>query len=240
MRKSLLFFAFIFISLYGYPQFSLSIDGEEAFNGDVFNFYPEENDMSFVLTNTSDSDINVACTVVSIANNSDGGDVQFCWGLCYTTILVGDVFPPGGFETVASGESTAAFGNHFENMGGGDNTDEDIVYVFKFYSQSDSGEIDIDSIKEITYVYHHTTSIEDMNHLDFSIFPTDVTSSFHIVSQEPLNGKIITTEGKTIKEFSIKEGANSIDTTVLANQLYYILLSNKSGQTGLSKIIVQH
>ena len=239
MKKSLLFLISFFITLVSFSQFSLSINGADATDGDVYTFNTTgaEAEMLFVLTNTHTEDINVKVTVEDIVNNADGNNVQFCWGVCATAVSVGSSLPPAP-ETLAPGVSTHPDLNHFENFDTGDDSNVPVSYVFKFYEVDTEGD-EIGTPITVTYVYDSTyTSVEDLNEVSYALYPSVVTDSFSLEVQEKVTAIILNTSGQIVKEFTVDAGNHTIDVATLASQLYYVTLVNTKGQKSLTKILI--
>ncbi len=240
MKKSLLFLLAFFVTFLSFSQFTLNINGAEATDGDVFTFNTTgaTADMLFVLTNTNESDdINVSVIVEEIINNSAGDNVQFCWGVCYESIAVGTQLPPAP-ETLAPGASTHPDLNHFINNYTGDDTEAPVSYTFKFREVDDGGN-EMGTPITITYVYDSTyTSVADINQVSFELYPTIVTDYFTLEIEEEVNIAILNMNGKIVKEFTVDAGKHAVDVSILANQLYYVILTNKQGQKSLTKTLI--
>jgi hypothetical protein len=238
MKKTILLVTILFISIFSYGQFSLKINDVVVVDGYSFNYYTtgSEADITFVLTNEADTDINVVCTVESITNNVAGDNLQFCWGLCYTTIAEGNQYPSAP-EVLAPGASTAPAGNHFENSDLGDDPDSPVVYVFKFHEVDTEGELTGDPIT-ITYTYDISLSVEDESIISYKLFPTTTDENFTLVVEESVTGTIVNTNGQVVKTFVAETGSNTINVAELANQMYYVVLTNTNGKKSLTKIII--
>jgi len=238
MKKTLLLTITLFITIFSYGQFSLEINDEAAVDGAEFSYFVtgSEADIKFVLTNEGDTDIAVACTIESITNNVDGDNLQFCWGVCYTTIAVGNQYPSTP-EILAPGASTAPVGNHFENMDLGDDTNSPVIYVFKFHQVDEEGGVTGEPIT-ITYIYDISLSIEDEAMVSYELFPTVTDTYFTLSLEEAVTGTILNTNGQVIKTFTAIAGSNTINVSELANQMYYVVLTNNNGQKALTKVII--
>ncbi len=220
----------------------MTINDAVAVDGDEYAFYitGSEADIEFVLTNESDTDINVACTVESVTNNTDGDNTQFCWEVCYTSpVVAGNQYhPPSGPQLLTPGSSTAPAGNHFVNLDTGDDPDSPVIYVFKFHQVDGDGEVTGDPIT-ITYIYDITLAVEDIDDVSYKLYPNVTNNSFTLELEENVIGTIINTNGKVVKEFTALAGINTIDVSNLTSQLYYVVLTNNKAQKSLSKLLIK-
>ncbi len=173
--KTILSIILFSISIISFAQISLSIDGEEATDGQVFTYNHlggSAADMVFVVTNEGSSETYANVEIIEINNNDAGTNLQFCWNLCYTEIHEGNVFPSNP-EQLNPGESTAPVGNHFVNEYEGDNPDEPVSYVFNFQEVTESGEINGNTIT-VTYKYDPNAGIDDEIFSNTRIYPVPV------------------------------------------------------------------
>ena len=242
MKKSLLFLLTFFVTFLSFSQFSLTINGGEAVDGDIFTFNTTgaEADMLFVLTNTNATeDINVKVTVTDMVNATGNADhVQFCWGVCATTISIGTNLPPVP-ETLAPGESTHPSLNHFENFYTGDDANVPVSYTFKFYEVDGSGN-EIGTPIAVTYIYDADwIAIENFTQVPYKLYPSVTTDSFTLEVQEKITATVLNTNGQIVQEFTVDTGTHTVDVSTLTSQLYYVVLANAQGQKSLTKIIIK-
>jgi len=244
MKKTLLFLILFFISLIGFSQFSLTMNGNTANDGDVFTFssldYAEAS-LEFVVTNNNATNaINMLIESVAITN-TNGANMELCFGSCYPGITQGNSYPRNSSGvlpvTLAVGASSAPHGNHFSNTAAGGNPDQPVTYLFKFYEVNAAG-TQIGTPIQITYVYDATASVEDYNEISYKLFPTLVIDSFYFNTAESVDISILTTQGKQVKQLSLLSGSHTIDVSELSRQLYYVLIRNQQGKRALSKIFI--
>ncbi len=240
MLKKLFFLLAYTFSIYGFSQFTLAIDGNNVADGTILNYTGlgvPAGDFEFIVTNTATMPINVTMTLESVTNNSAGSNLQFCWNLCYTTILVNSSYPANS-ETLAVGASTAPHGNHFENSHLGDDTTAIVEYVLRYHEVDASGN-EIGTPIRITYRYNPNAAISDFDLVEYELFPNVVDSNFTLNVKENVSGTIVNSSGQVIKEFIAKSGENNIDVSELSSQLYYIILKNNKNQKSLTKLLIK-
>jgi len=241
MKKLILFFLSLSVSLMSFAQFTLTINDENVEDGAVFeyNTLGEDVELDFIVTSTNDTeDIKMAMTVQSITNNSAGSNLQFCWDLCYALISVDSQYPTNG-ATLAPGASTAPFGNHFLNNHTGDDPNVPVTYELMFHEIDEEGNV-MGSPITITYIYNATLSIEDsIEQVAYKLYPSVMTDSFTLELEEDAQVTILTLNGTVVAEWSASAGSNAIDVSSLASQMYYVMLSSSNEKKALTKIIIK-
>ena len=164
----------LFVAVTMTAQFTVEDhDGNPIVDGDLVSYgvttYPEAS-LDFFVNNTSATDdINMKIEFVS-ALNADGSQMELCFGLCYTGIIIGQVYPPGNeVITITPGGQTLA-GNHMYNADPGDGT-HIIEYVFRFYQVDGSGN-EIGTPMSMTYRYDPALGVNDIAKLDVAVKST--------------------------------------------------------------------
>jgi hypothetical protein len=240
MTKLKLFISLLLITTISYAQFTVAkSDGTPINDGDVFtystNTYPDSN-LEFVVTNTTNQGIDVVIEVVSV-DGTNGSGMEVCFGLCYSGIALSGVYPSPPYHLDANA-SSEAHGNHFFNTASSNNGDV-IEYVFKF-KQVDTNGDQIGNSVTITYRYDVNAAVNDYNNIDFSVYPSIVTSNaLTIKTTDNLQVTFVDLQGKTVKQFKVDNSTNQVDISDLKSGTYFLLISNKIGKEEFVKIIKQ-
>jgi hypothetical protein len=234
-----LFFLGLFITQ---AQFTVATDeGDPIIDGSVFTYSEtgeEDGKITFNITNTGSSTIEMKLEFVSM-NNTDGTGTFLC--------LFGNCLPPGGItpggvysgpnNTVAAG-ATSTTDNHFYNTNAGDGTNYPMEFVFRLFQVDGSG-VEIGDSITFTYRYDPDAAIEDFNQVSYQLFPNLSNDYVNLVIDETVSGKLINNTGQIVKQYRFNAGINKIDVRSFSQQLYYLVLTNKNGATSLAKIVVK-
>ncbi|MCW8981748.1 T9SS type A sorting domain-containing protein [Altibacter sp.] len=198
--------------------------------------FPEAS-LDFFMTNDSTTDdIFLKCEFVS-ATNADGSLMELCFGLCYTGLTIGAIYPPGSeVITIAPGATTPA-GNHLYNADSGNGTDQ-IDYVFKFY-QVDAGGNEIGTPLTMTYRYDPALGVEDFNTVDVSINATYVSNEMIVTAAEEVQMTVYNLQGKVVLNQNISVGQQTVNVSSLRSQVYLVQFKNAQGATQTTKVIVK-
>ncbi len=227
------------ISMISFAQISLSIDGEEASDGQVFTYNHvggTASDMVFVVTNEGSSETWANVEIMEINNNAAGTNLQFCWNLCYTSIQVGDIYPTSP-EHLNPGESTPPVGNHFVNEYEGDDPNEPVSYVFKFQEVNESGDV-VGNTITITYIYDPTTGIDDAFFSNTRIYPVPVQDVLHVQTDQNIQASLFDATGRLIQSAAFPAGENTMNVESLkTGSLYFLQLTDGEGHSTTQKII---
>jgi len=230
-------------------QFTVATqEGTEITDGIVFTYSdigtiadPNGVDLTFKITNTGASEIDMRLEYVSMINGDGDGTLLCIFGSCLAPggPNVGDIFPLNGtnsFTLIGAGETTG-YGDHFYNFDAGDGTNYPLDYVFKFFEVDGSGN-EIGVPITFTYRYDGTASVEDFAQVGFKLYPTVSSDFVNLEVNESVSVQLINIQGQLIKQYQFNSGKHTIDVSSFAKQLYYLKLSNSQGQQSLSKIIV--
>jgi hypothetical protein len=234
---------FLLGSIFTQAQFTVAThDGSPITDGSYFTFSQlgEDASLTFDITNTTGSTIDMRIQLVSMTNANGTGTWLCVFGSCLApgSLDVGEVFPNAGtneFTTIDAGV-TSDYGDHFYNTYVGDGTNYPIEYTFKFYAVDGSGNQTGSSVT-FTYKYDGTAAIEDLNQITYQIYPTISDDFINIILEENIDAQMINMQGQLIKNYSFTSGQNIIDVRQFSKQIYYLILTNKQGQKALSKLI---
>ncbi len=242
MKKNLLLLCMLFVAITMNAQFTVEDgDGSPIVDGDIAVFDVaadfSESSLDFFVNNTSATDdINMKIEFVS-ALNADGTKMELCFGLCYTGIIIGQVYPPGSdVVTIAPGGQTLP-GNHMYNFELGDGVNP-VEYVFRFY-QVDGGGNEIGTDLSMTYRYDPTLGVNDLNKLDVAVKSTVVTSELALTINEDVNLVIYDLQGRVVQQEKLSVGQQSINVSNLRSQMYLLHFSNDRGVSQTTKIVVR-
>lgn len=197
--------------------------------------------LSFDITNTSGTQIDMRLEFVSMTNGDDTGDWICVFGVCLppTSTTPGDVLPLAGsnnFTRIDPGVTTD-YGDHFYNTDPGDGANYPLDYVFKFFEVDGSGN-EINDPITFTYRYDGTAAVEDIAQVGFELYPNVSSDFVNLKINENVSAQLINTQGQLIKQYNFNAGTHSIDVSSFSKQMYYLKLSNEQGQQSLAKLIV--
>lgn len=241
MKKKLLLFSLLLAVVTMNAQFTLEdSEGTLISDGTVIEFgvlgYPDAN-WDFYVNNTSATDEIYMKILFESAILADGSLMELCFGLCWTGITIGNLYPPNDeFVGIAPGEQTG-LGNHLVNSEAGNGTDV-VDYVFKYYQIDGSG-TEIGTPLRITYRYNPLLGVEDFNALGVSILSTVIQNEMVVDSPEDLDLKIYDLQGRLVKNQKLNAGQQSINMSDLNAQVYIVRFNNVHGLSKTFKVIVK-
>lgn len=238
MKLKLLFIAVCFSIGVTQAQFTVK-DGSDnpIVDGQVVEFaqatYPEAS-LDFFVTNTGANPIRTKILFVS-AVNADGSQMELCYGLCYTGITIGNIYPPASdYIEIQPGETTGQ-GNHFLNLAGGTAIRD---YVFKFFEIDNSGN-EIGTPITFTYRYNPNLGVNDFNKLDVTLKSTVISGTLQASASEKTTLTIYNLLGKEVLHKKLNQGTNLVDLSNLSAQLYIVKFTNEKGASKVFKIILK-
>jgi len=168
------------------------------------------------------------------AVNGDGSGVQLCFGLCYVDLVFGVSYPPGSeVVTIQPGENQGFPGDHIANfVDGGGNP---IEYVFRFYQVDANGD-EIGEDVTITYRYDPNLSVVD-NGPQVSLLHNIVATQLKLRTQERMTLELFDLQGRSVGNYQLDHGTQSIDLTHLSSSMYLAVMHNDLGQQKTFKIL---
>jgi len=239
--KKLIFALFLFFTSQTFAQFTVATsDGDPINDGDLFTYsstqYPN-NSLEFVVTNTTNQDIDVVINVISITN-TNGSGMEICFGLCYSGISAHTSYPTDTPYHLAANSSSEPHGNHILNNA--TNGSMVLEYVLKFTQVDGSGN-EIGSPITITYRYDpNAASIRDVAKFDFSVYPTIIKDNIlNLDTNLPLNINFADLQGKEVKQSTINSGKSTINLSDLNSGTYFLIATDNNGRESFKKIIIQ-
>ncbi len=235
MVNKLLFICLAFWAFEMNAQFTVeTVDGYPIEDGDVMSFGEIDASLEFYVYNTAADDINMRIEFVD-ATNADGSSMEVCFGLCYTSVNIGQSYPSSPV-IIEPGQHQATTGDHFVNRDGVNGTDV-ITYEFRFYQLDDSGH-EIGNSLTMYYEYDRLLGVKETNKLDLVLYSKVVGDQLTIKNGEPLEMAIYNLQGRLVKNTELPVGQNEIQISDLAAQMYLLRFTNEAGAQQTEKIVV--
>lgn len=240
MKLKLLILSIFFMSVVANAQYTVEDDnGNAVLDGTEVSFgtltYPEASYDFFVNNESANESIRMKIEFVS-AVNADGADMELCFGLCYTGIIVGQSYPPGAdYVEIAPGGQTLP-GNHMYNADPGNGSDS-ITYTFRFYQIDVNGDQVGDSLNFI-YRYDPLLGVNS-NELNVRLFSTSISDELVLTADEELDLAIYDLQGRIVKQQKLEIGTQALSVSDLSSQLYMLHFRNNRGVSYTTKIVVK-
>jgi hypothetical protein len=193
--------------------------------------------LDFYVTNeNATTDINMVIEFVS-ATNSDGSDLEICFGLCYTGVMVGQNYPIGDFVTIEPGQTQVSNGDHFKHLPTG--SADIVTYEFRFFEVDGSG-AEIGEDLTLTYVYDPALlGVNENNVVNASIVSTMVNNTIEVNANEALTFTMVDIQGRIVNQTQLEQGVSRVNVAGLAAQTYLVVLTNNKGASQTTKVIVK-
>lgn len=241
MLKKLPFFTMLLAAFTVNAQFSVeSLGGEPIVDGQIVNVGDPVSptpSLDFYVTNENPTtDINMVIEFVS-AINDDGTNLEICFGLCYTGVMVGQSYPINDFVIIEPGQTQTSDGDHFKYIP--DGSGDVVTYVFRFYEVDASGN-EIGDDLTMTYVYDEEfLGVNENNVVNASIVSTLVNNTVEVNAKEALTFTMYNIQGKIVNQTKLEQGVSRVNVAELAAQTYLVVLTNSEGASQTTKIIVK-
>lgn len=222
-------------------QISVYTNGSQITNNQLFQFNTTTTsaEVPFIVTNLSeDTPINIKVRVDQI-QNSDGTNLQLCFGgLCFFAINQGMIYPTNFAVTLEPGQSTMA-GDHFWNSNPGDGVNYPMFYKFTFVQVDDNGAY-MNDLLTFSYQYSPTLGVSDFASMEAAgIAKINTLITNDIVLETTQSGKfeVIDLAGKTIATKVLTPGTETISLSGAASGVYVARFTNESKRTAQLKIV---
>lgn len=246
MKKLLLFISLCLSGVWLHAQTSEDVQfslethrGIPIEDGDIFSFGQFGNShavLNFYINNYTDHEIPLKIKVTRL-KNTDGDKFNLCFGLCFTPVTLGGVYPKGDPVMIKPGLKQGSDGNYFLNYeykGG-----KIIEYELLFY-QPGRGGVPVGNTVSVTYRYDQSLGIDDAgNILGVEVYPTIVEDRLHVNTPDAMRMKVYNMQGALVKTKSLASGEHTIPMNNLASQIYLIQFENELGQIQTNKVIVK-
>lgn len=223
-------------------QISVHTQGSEITNNQVFdyNVLTTSAELPFIVTNTSeDNPINVKVRVDQVLN-SDGTNLQLCFGgLCFFAITQGVTYPVNFAVTLEPGQSTTA-GDHFWNSNPGDGVNYPMTYKLTFVQVDDNG-VYMNDLLTFTYRYGPNLGTSDLSPAAVGLakINTLVTQDIQIETTESGRLDILDLSGKTVISRNLQAAVQAVDFSNAQAGVYVARFTNGQNQSAQVKILKQ-
>lgn len=241
MKKKILLFATVLSYFLGTAQMSVQkYDGTLIHNGDVFEYSTadtEDSMLKFSVHNTSANQPILVKILCESVTNSNGQNFEFCFGgNCMPFVIVGQNYPPSGFEIAAG--SNSGDSDHFWNQSPVSTTGQyPMDFVFKVY-QVDALGTELGDPVRLTYRYNGALGVKD-NELSalFSLKNTLVKEDLKIVGKEAGSLTVSDLSGKNVFTSGLAKGENTVNLQKLQPGVYIVTMKSAAGHTSSAKIL---
>lgn len=198
------------------------------------------NKFRFHVTNLTQEEMKVGVKVLGISGNTNGGDVQLCFGVCLYSIQEGYIVSSG--EAIPAGETTTSDEDHFISFTAG--TDgQPVQYQFAFVKLETNEDNELIQVGEpllhFNYTYQPTASVDGVNGLHqmgITVNNTVVNSNLGVNATEAAKLQIYSITGALVKSAVINSGSNNVDLSAFANGMYIAKFATAE-KSGVVRII---
>lgn len=241
MKKTLLSFLFLSVSICSFAQFTVSkTDGTPIASGQVISFnsivYAQAS-LALKITNTNTSAINVRITCLNMTN-TNGQLMEVCFGPdCYGATSVNQIFPTSGSVNIPVGSIDSSA--HFFNNDTGISSASPVDYLFKIYQVNTFG-TEIGTPFTFTYRYDATMAVNEIDQVAsnaVTLKSTVVDSYLDLQVNLNLNYIIYDLNGKQVLANKLETGYQSVDISSVSSGVYLINFVNEKGVNSSMKFI---
>ena len=201
--------------------------------------------MHLNVTNNTTESVNLKLRMDSMVNADNNGDddewyIQFCFGeLCYNEVAVDNAVPAGlTGKTLAPGESNHP-NDKFQSWYPGDTEGQIVEYNMQLIQLDDAGNT-IDVVREFTFRYNPTASVDDLaglQNMGITVKNTVVSNMLELDSAHNATLQLFDITGKQVKEASIAEGVQAIDLSALNAAVYIAKFTTTENKTAQVRIV---
>ena len=241
MKKQLLFFVFISLSLSLWAQISITdINGNQINNDDTVTFNNDTEGLVTLITNSSANQIELRLKSVSITG-ARGDGMEFCIGACYYGMTEGAVYPdPAGTfhyyldAGATSAETDVHFLHHIQ-----DGDPKVTEYVLKIYEDGNEAN------NYVQFVYKYDANyvgIKDIKNLQISIYPNPATDYFTVTVPDNINeSRIIISNilGKVEKNVLTDKNKGFFKTDGFSPGIYFVSVISDGLTIDTKKLIIR-
>lgn len=230
--KKILLTALLLTGLYSQAQqISVTTRNSQAVeDGSVFTFTSLDHyaEMPLLVTNISEDELNIKILVEGVIN-SDGEDVQLCFGgICLYNVSEGTLYPPNFPVNLAPGESNLV-GDHMWNFNTGIDPTEIVSYQLGFVIVDENNNI-LESLLSFEYQYAPELSTGDFNQLGVTQINTLVEDYLQLSSTAPAALKVYGLNGNLVQQSNVEAGENAIFLGGISKGIYVVQLENHLGK----------
>lgn len=213
-------------------------------NNEVFTFNTINTDINtntakvpFTVTNNTAEDINIRIRVDEVSN-TDGSNVQLCFGVCLSNIHVGTLLPT---TTIPANSTTPSPDDHFLNGNAGTDTGLPVEYRITFVQADSDGNVIADLVT-FTYRYDVNAATDDftgLQNMGITLNQTVVKNQLQINASQHAAMQIYGMNGQAIQSADIKEGYQAVDVSSLSTGIYIVKFTNNKNQASQIRIVKQ-
>lgn len=239
MKLKILFASLLFVGMSANAQFHVEThEGDPIVDGQTLNFGgvgdPDGNLKFWVYNDNANEDINMRIEFVS-GTNTDGSNMELCFGLCFTGITIGESYPINDFVTIAPGHHQISSGDHFLLIDGQNGI---MDFNFRFYQVDGSGNQVGD---DLNFLFHYDPAlgVADSTKLNFSMQSTVINGEMVLNVNELLQLEVYDIQGRLVKNQQLEVGRQLVNMSDLSAQTYIFKFQNKMGQSQVTKVVVK-
>jgi len=199
---------------------------------------PTPNKLRFHVTNLTEEELMVGVKVISMSSNTNGNNVQLCYGVCLYQIQPGYIVTGG--EVLAPGATSQSDEDHFISFTAG--TDgQPVSYQLAFVrltTNEDGDFIEQEMLQTLSYTYSATagTDVAALQQMGISIKNTVVANTAVIMANDAAGMQLFSTTGALVKAGELVSGTNTVDLSSLSAGVYLAKFS-AAGKTASARII---
>ncbi|EDM44181.1 hypothetical protein SCB49_04110 [unidentified eubacterium SCB49] len=237
MKIKFLLFSVVLAAFSANAQYTVKdAEGNEINDGDLIavnSFADEGATITFFVTNDTGATIRSSVEYVS---TDVGGEIQLCYGAqCYDAIEVGNSYPPANSPQIIEAGATTGPGNHF--MYNEITNPQYSNHEFRFYLVDESG-ADIGNDLNFTFRYDPDLGLDAVqSQLGITMESTMIGNTIALSSQKNATMQIFDINGRLMQTNLIESGAQNIDVSGLASQLYIVNFKGLNGESQSIKVL---
>lgn len=242
--KKIILAAALFASFFAQAQI-LVFDGDTQLeNGQTYTYsvLGIAAKMHLLVQNDTNEEINVKLKMLDI-QNSDGTEVQFCYGgLCLNEAPVNSVTPNGPPSTAtkipAGGNNAGNYAGYFYNQH--PITNGPITYTMGLFHIDAAGTPTGDPIVTFNYKYDPTAATTDFASLErmgIVINSTVVKNTLDIMASQNAKLQIVNINGQIVKSATVVNGSQAIDLSSVATGVYFARFTTEENKTAQIKFV---
>lgn len=236
--KKLLCAAALMLGISLQAQIAVTTGGAPITNDQTFTYSTLDANakLSFIVTNTSAEPIYLKIRVEEITN-SNGASFQLCFGgLCYFSIVEGNIYPNNALLLQPGGSNAA--GDHFWNYNAGDGV-SNMDFRFTFVQTTSTG-TPIADLLSVNYQYQPqlgTGDFQNLQSVGVRNVNTLVGSTLSVDSAEALKMEILNLNGQVVRRENVSAAQQSFDVSSLSAGVYFARFTNNDKQSASVRIV---
>ncbi len=241
--KKLIFTSLLSLSfIVGFAQVVLSggPNNEAIQDGAVYEISELNYEFPIYVNNNGSETVFTFIKVESIVNNSAGTHVELCYGgICDGNIAEGTYFPRPNPFAIAAGGNNGIF-DHIINQFEGDNSEQPVEYVLKFFLVDGPNSTTPIADSEITFTYRYNGSMATQNLTSKSkqslLKTTVVANELMLNTEEAGKVQVYNMSGALLlNQTSSKQGIISVNSLPKGN--YILVFTSQKGERKTSRFI---